>query len=94
MNERVSILLEDFGSRAGFASNKTDAASTRPFVTVGTVVGSGWRLKSRQLGAIDSVGEVCSIEATAVAAAHILVSSGVVHCLELSFTRTSAFART
>jgi hypothetical protein len=46
------------------------------------VVGSGWRLKLRQLEAIGSIGEVCSIEAAGVAAAHILVSSRVVHCLE------------
>jgi hypothetical protein len=76
------ILLEDFGSRVIFASNKAEAAFNQTSRARRTIVGLGWHLKLRQLEAIGSIGEVCSIEAAGVAAAHILVSSRVVDCLE------------
>ena len=63
----------DFGSRAAFASNETDAAFDQTFRARRTVVGLGSRLKPRQLEAIGFIGGVCSIEAAGVAAAHILV---------------------
>jgi hypothetical protein len=53
--ERVSILLEDFGSRDAFASNKADAAFDQTFRAHRTIVGSGWSLKLRQLEAIGSI---------------------------------------
>jgi hypothetical protein len=45
--------------------------SIRHFRARRTVVGSGWRLKLPQLEANGSIGEVCSIEAAGVAAAHM-----------------------